>query len=157
MATSVDYSGRTVDLLIFQGTQPSGMVQVSLGFGDAGYLTTGIQKVSQTFALSFLMESGSVPDQRAYGTAFVTQFRLGYLRDESSVKAAFSFASDSVVRAMRIQAAQAGMPDDETIKSARLLSYSLDKGTGNLQLRVQITSEAGIARTVFLPIPVTIK
>ena len=157
MATSTDYSGRLVDVLIFQGTQPAGMVPVSLSFGSAGYLTTGIQKVSQSFTMFFLMDKGSVPAQPDYGTSFVSQFRLGYLRDESSVKSAFAFASDATVRALRAQAAAANLPADETIKSATLLGYSLDKATGNLQLRIQLTSDAGATRTVFLPIPVTIR
>jgi len=157
VATSVNYSGRKVDILIFQGAQPAGMVPVTLGFGEAGFLTTGIQKVAQTFAVFFLNDKGSVPAQPDYGTSFMQQFRQGYLQDESSVKSAFAFASDSAVRAMRAQAAAADLPADETIKSARLLGYSLDKATGNLQLRVQLTSEAGATRTVFLPVPVTIK
>ena len=155
--TSENYSGRKVDLLIFQGAQPAGMVPIVLSFGNAGLITTGIQKVVQTFTAFFFMDKGSVPAQPDYGTDFMRQMRVGYLKDESSVKSAFAFASDAAIRTMRKQAMTAGLPADETIASAKLLSYAISKAEGKLQMRVNISTDAGASRVVYLPIPVSIR
>ena len=154
---STDYSGRTVDLLIFQGVQPTGNPQITLGFGAAGEVVTGIQKLTQTFTTMFLTAQGSIPYWPTLGTNFVPHLQQGVIRDEASVKSEFQFASELIRQVLVLQTAQQATPDDEAFSSATLLSYSINKNTATLSLQIQIESLAGTTNTVFLPIPVPIR
>lgn len=153
-----DYSGRTVDLLIFQGTSPEGEKLVTLGFQDAGgEVTTGIQKICQTFTILFLTEVGSVPMMPLRGTGFVTAVRQGRLKDESDVQSEFALAAESVKTFLNLEADLLNLPEDETLESALLDRFDRNESTGTLTLYIRITSVAGEAREVFLPISVPIR
>ena len=45
---STDYTGRSVDLLIFQGVQEFGNQPIETGWGTSGQLCTGIQTLAQS-------------------------------------------------------------------------------------------------------------
>ena len=149
--SSVNYTGRLVDLLFFQGTQPQGETQVALAlFPDQ--VTTGIQKVCQTFALLFLTEKGTLPYQPLLGSDFISAMRRGELRDEAAVQLAFNVAATVIVRTMGIEARAQGLPDDEVITDAQLTRFLLDKKAATLKLYATLTTQAGAQREVFLPV-----
>ena len=156
---SVNYSGRMVDLLIFQGTKPTGEQRITLGFGDVGgEITTGIQKLAQMFTTLFLTETGSIPSQPNRGTGFVTAVRFGRIKDEQSVQAEFSLAAEAVRSQLALAEEEAvNVPADESLSSSILANYTLDKNSGNLILYVDITSNAGTSKTIYLPVPVPIR
>lgn len=158
MATSTDYTGRSVDLLIFQGVKAAGDQKLVLGFGDeGGEVVTGIQKLSQTFTTLFLTRLGTIPYHPELGTDFVTALQQGRIKDESDVKAEFAIAVEQIRQTLALQANENSLPDDETFDSAVLNSFNLDKAASKLTLSIQINSLAGSNRTIFLPIPVAIR
>lgn len=157
MATSIDYTGRSVDLLIFQGIKAAGDQKLYLGFGDAGEVVTGIQKLLQTFTTLFLTRRGTIQYHEELGTDFVGALQQGRIRDESDVKAEFAIAVEQVRQTLALQANQNELEDDEVFDSAVLNSFNLDKAASKLTLVIQVTSLAGASRTVFLPIPVAIR
>lgn len=157
MTVSTDYTGRTVDLLIFQGVQPAGDRRITLGFGEAGEVVTGIQKLVQTFTTMFLTAQGSIPYLPAWGTNFVPHLQQGVIRDEATVKSEFQFAIELIRQALVLEAAEQNIPDDEAYSSATLLSYSINTNASVLSLQIQIESVAGVTNTVFLPIPVPVQ
>lgn len=154
---STNYSGRKIDLLIFQGTQPAGDQKLTLAFGDAGEITTGIQKLAQMFTTLFLTERGSINSEPTRGTEFVTAVRRSRIRDESSLNSEFVMAAEAVRKFLALIEDEGGVPDDETFQSAVLDRFTLDEDAGQLTMFVRITSAAGSSRIVFLPIPVPIR
>lgn len=155
--SSTDYSGRKTDLFFFQGAAEIGQKKITLSFGDLGQVTTGIQKMSQTWALLFLTDEGSVPSNTKLGTRFLAMAAQGALRDNAEVKKEFNLASKRVKDVMDKVAAEEDSPDDETLASAMLVNVNLDKAQSLLQLSVKVTSKAGGTEEVILPISLAIK
>ena len=154
---SVDYTGRSVDLLIFQGTKAAGEQQVELGFGEAGEVVTGIQKVLQSFTTLFLARKGTVPSNLSLGSGFVSAMQQGRIQDESDVRNEFNLAAEDVRDVLALDAETNGLPDDEIFASAELISFALDKASQTISLKVRVTSAAGTSREVFLPVPLAIR
>lgn len=155
---STDYSGRTVDLLIFQGVKETGKQPVELAWGDVGYLCTGVQKVAQTWLVLFLTERGTVLDDPERGTDFLNAVRSGRIQVEEDVPAEFSIAADRVSRLMDQDAADAGdLPDDERLDFAQLIDYSIDRLASRLYLKILIQAISGAGTTIYLPVSTSIR
>ena len=159
MATSTNYSGRIIDLLIFQGTKPVGeaLIEQALGGEDGGYVTTGIQKLVQSFAILFMTERGTIQYAPDVGTGFITAVRQGSILDEADVQAQFETAREFVQQTLDLEADENELPEDEQFDSAELLSFSLNRAESLLTLYVKINSVAGEDRTVYLPVPLAIQ
>ena len=149
MAASADYAGRSVDLLVFRDTAPAGLRRVGTGFGAAGELTAGVQKLAQAWALLFL-------NRRPYGTGghFLRALGLGGILDPSDVNSNFAFAAAAIAGLLPDGES---IPDDERLEAAVLQSFSFDRESGRLNLTVKIRSRAGVERTFLLPTPVPIR
>jgi len=159
VAVSTDYTGRTIDLLIFQGVEASGKQPIDLAFGldTGGYICTGVQKVAQTWLTLFMTERGTVLNKPTRGSAFFTSLRRGRIRTEDDVVAEFAIAAEQVRQTMDLDAAEDGtLPDDERLDEAILLDYTIDRTIGSLYLKVRIRTIAGDSRDIILPVPVTI-
>lgn len=158
MALSTDYTGRTVDLCIMQGIAPSGDVQITTAYGDAGSLVSGIQKVVQSWLVLFLTERGTVLNKPTRGSSFITAVRRGRIQVEGDIPAEFSAAADHVRRTMELDAAVDGtLPSDERLRDAVLRGYQLFKAASTLSLDIEIRSVAGTTADVLLPVPISIK
>jgi hypothetical protein len=157
--SSADYSGRKVDLLIFENTAPAGQTRVRLGWSadGGGLVTTGIEKLVQSYTVAFLTRTGTSPYHPSQGSDFVLAMQRGRIREEADVKAEFAIATEQLRQFFALQAKQNSLPEDETLESAVLDSYALDKAAGKIMLKVAITSLAGSARTVYIPVPAAIR
>lgn len=156
MSTSINYVGRAVDLLIFQNTKPSGNQKVTMGFG-AGELTTGIQKVAQTFATILLTDVGSVYDQPEYGTDLIVSIQSGRTQNGSDLESAFNLAASVAKTIMNAASEAVDAPPDERLNTVILEDYVLDKNNGKITLRVSITTDAGFSTVIYLPVSVPIR
>ena len=157
MSTSTNYSGRMVDLLIFQNTKPTGNQKITMGFGAGGELTTGIQKVSQTFTTVLLTDVGSVYDQPEYGTNLIPSIQSGRTQNGSDLESVFNIAAAAAKTIMDAAADAAGYPADERLNVAELEDYVLDKNNGKIVLTVAITTDAGSSAVIYLPVSVPIR
>jgi len=158
VSASIDYTGRTVDILIFQGVKEYGDQQISTGFGEAGYVCTGIQKVAQTWAILFMTDLGSVMNKPTRGSSFLPAVRSGRIQVEEDVPAEFGLAAEQVRRTMELDASEdPDLQNDERLDEALLVDYFLFREQSLLQLKVRIKSLAGDERTVYLPVPVAIR
>lgn len=157
MSVTSNYTGRLVDLFIFQGAKPLDEQKITLSFGTGGAVTTGVQKMSQVFANHFLTEKGSVPLLPDKGTLFLTAIRQGRILDESSLQSEFVIATEAVKRAMSLQAEQNGLPEDEQIANIELVSFSIDKIKSTLVVYIKLTSVAGSAHDLFLPLSTALR
>jgi hypothetical protein len=158
MAVSVDYTGRQADLFIFQGARPTGDRKITLSFGDGGGLVTaGLQKLSQSWAILFLTEKGSIPHHLADGSEFVGAVRFGRIRSNADVRSFFGLAAESVRTQLGLLAEQGKVPADERLRSAVLTDFNADFNSGKLTLFVKLSSQAGNDVTILLPVPVAIR
>jgi len=156
MSTVVDYIGRTVDVLAFQGAEPGAEVLTtqSLFSGNAGgAVVTGIQKLSQRFLMELLTESGTIAYLPDRGSLFMARLRQGRLRNRIDARTAFTAAVVQVRRNLRNEETD-DTPDDEAFGGVELngLSVTGDK----LTLRITLRSLAGTSRQVILPLTVAI-
>lgn len=156
---STDFTGRTVDLLIFQGVQETGNQAIATGWGVAGELCTGVQKVAQSWTVLFLTDLGTVYQEPTRGSDFLTAVRSGRIQVDEDIPAEFGIASAQVQRTMDLDSSNADPTpeDDETLVRAELLDYDLDANAALLRLKVRLHTLAGDSRTIFLPIPVPVR
>lgn len=157
MAVTIDYTGRLHDLLMFQGAAPFGNRAITTGWGDAGEIVAGIQKVAQTWTILFLTERGTVLGDEERGTDFLRAVRTGLIRVEDDIPTYFGVAADNVQRTMDLDAADQGLPADERLDDAELDNYVIDRNSGLLRLNVGVTSIAGEGVDIVLPVPVSIR
>jgi len=132
----------TYDIGLFEGN-----VALS-GFGNITYAVTGPLKVSQKFALAFLMEVGTQEYELDFGTEFITVLKNGIVRTEMDVTTYFNEAADAVLQYMATQLT-GDEPDDEVLVSAVLSNFTLDPP--GLRLEVLLTTRDGTSRTIVLP------
>ena len=157
MAFTTDYSGRTIDLFIFQGAKPLGDQLIAPGFGPgSGKITTGIQKLVQKWAILFLTEIGSMEYHAELGTRFLTLASQGGIRDVATARGEFQLGAQLVQNTLAALETDS-MPADEKLSSAVLTAVSLTRRTGRLNMTVTITSEAGTSHDVILPVPIPIQ
>ena len=150
---SIDFTGRTVDLLIFQGVAPFGDNLVRRGYGGetGGQLVTGIQKVAQTFAMLFLTQQGTVPRDLEKGTSFLQAMRSGAIQNETDLVAEFGEAV-ALLQQQLINAESAELPLDEQFASAELVDFTIDRLQSSISLDINIRSVAGDELEFFLPV-----
>lgn len=159
MATATDYTGRTIDLSIFIGAQPTGEELLVLDFTPGGNVITGVEKMVQTYTLLFLTEQGTVEYYPTLGTPFITAVRKGFINNESDVKNQFNLAAELIRQTMDLaaDAASPSLPPDEIYESSELMSFSLDKAASLLTMQIKVNSQAGSSRAVILPVPLAIQ
>ena len=153
MAVTTDYTGRTVDLLIFDGVKATGMQRVNLEIGDTPKVCTGIQKVAQLFTIQLLTEKNS--DLVGLGgTSFLTAVRRGNIKNDGDIEFYFNLAVSEIMEYLNKNEG-ADVPDDENLVVAELLSFTIIPGY--LTLSVRLETLAGDTRDVILPVSVVIK
>lgn len=157
MVETTNYSGRLHDLFIMQGAKLRGEQQVELGFGTGGQITTGIQKLAQTFTVLFLTEVGSVPAMLTRGTRFVTAVRQGRIIDESSLQSEFALAVEELRQILDLEAEATNPPDDEAFASATLVNFEFNTAKSKLALYIRITSVAGTSHDLYVPLSVALR
>jgi hypothetical protein len=150
--TTINYSGRLVDLLIHQGVKAVGETQVQLSFGD-GLVCTGAQRAAQTFTQMFLTDVGSRLRDPNYGTHFMRALRNREITDENGVHAAFQAAVADIQEYL----SNVELPEDsdEQFVDATLTEWDL-RPTG-LSIYVTIETAAGTEREIYLPVKVAIR
>lgn len=151
---TVQYQGRRFDLLVLRGAQALGEVLLSqtvFGPESSGEVCTGVQMLAQRWVLEFLTIKGSMPFLPKRGCDFMSNFFAGHLRTELDVRQAF-LAASLQVRANLWAEEDDTMHNEDRLARADLLGVVI--GPETISLRIQITSLAGDARAVILPISV---
>jgi len=159
VSSIASYSGRTIDIAAWTGQQIGSTVQVTPALADAGQggeACTGVVKLAQRWQVEFFTITGSMTFLPARGCLFMQQLQQGQLQTTMDVEQAFYLAASTVASnlAAEDKIATPTPPADEQLASATLLSVTITADT--LLISVQLTSQAGTARTVILPVANTI-
>ena len=147
-----DYANRKYDVLALQNASTAKESRLDLvlyGADNAGKICAGIQKLAQRWLLEFLTEKGSMPGLPDRGCTFMTFVRRGVVKTQLNVTQTFN-ASNMRIRVTLQGEEYDGMPDDERLDDAELLSVGLLPGYMNLS--IAITSLAGDAREILVPV-----
>lgn len=148
------YVGRLVDLLAFQGQQPSGdtlLSQELLADNRGGEICTGVQKLAQRWLLEFLTVTGSLLYLPLRGCDFVGQLRQGQLRTTLDVQQAFYLAVQQIQVNLLAEDSMTSAPD-EVLGSVALDGVVISGDA--LTITVTILSSAGTSAELILPIDV---
>lgn len=151
----VDYSGRTVDLLLLQYVmEPTAEIAVIPDVSKEPRIVTGIEKLVQRYSNLFLTEIGSVRNSDGEGTEFMRQMYSGQIYDDNTLRAAAASANDNVFRQLREEDVGTDIPDDELIARSTILSTSIDRGKSQITVTVQIETESGATYTYVTPVAI---
>lgn len=150
-ATTTNYAGRDVDLLIFQGLDTQRETRVDMAIGNE--VCAGIQKVAQTFTILFLTDKGSQPWDPTRGTNFMSNLRNNRIRDDNMLQAQFQFALLDIFDYLEGRTND-DTPDDEVLAGAELLSWDLQ--SASLSMRVRLTTLAGTSRVYVIPTTIAV-
>lgn len=145
---STDYTGRVVDIstasLLATQVSPAA-ARTPLAFGDPTKVIAGVEKAVQAFVTALFTRQGETWDPDM-GCGFLTAVTTGQIR--TPIDAANYFSSE--VSGILLQINDPEGPDDEYIETAVFLSATVDHV--RISLRIQITTRAGTAVTVLVPI-----
>jgi hypothetical protein len=152
--TSTNYTGRRVDLFVFQGARFDGQKsQITPGFGDRGRVVAGVQRAVQQWAILLLTRRGTLPGSPELGTEFLDQADRGELRDTMAVTAAFNSAVMDVQQQLAV-GYRGDEYQDEIISQAELKEVNIT--AGGMDLTVELQTAAGRQLSVILPVAVAI-
>lgn len=156
--TSTDYTGRKVDLEIFQTENPvavSKQLDLTMTTGDVSRKVAGIQKLAQRYLLTFFTAQGTVKFNVKYGSIFMPAVAGGLLQSRTAIVQYFSFANINVGQQLRFQDQSVeglALPSDEKYAKSYLLDYAVDTSLSQLYLKVMLESLAGTTYTFILPV-----
>jgi hypothetical protein len=107
-------------------------------------------KAAQKFSTLFLTEKGTAAGDPDRGTSFVSSLRLGDVRNEFDVTAAFTNAVAEALAWLNAAQEEIDIPDDERITGAVLTSLQIN--APDIKLSIEITTAAGTARVITVPV-----
>lgn len=148
MATSTDYTGRQVDISIFPEMQTAGVL-VDAEFSNNTKAIAGAAMVAQNFTRILLTPFGHYKSDPLLGSNFFSVLTTRNMQFASDLSLSFLLESARTLRYMNSILTD-DVPDDERIKSATMLSASVN-GT-NVEMTIQIETVAGTSITFLLPV-----
>lgn len=160
MSTVLDYIGRTIDLLAYQGVTatssaiPEELIQSLVDDSGLSYITTGIEKLAQRVLIVLLTKQGSMLYNQTAGTTFMIDAQSGIWRTIADVELSFHAAKLDLVRQIRAQALDTD-PLDEQLVSIEFISASLLGDQAAISL--QLVSAAGTSFEFIAPLPLMVR
>lgn len=152
----VDYSGRTVDLLLLKTvlSVPVAGKRVSLDVADEPMVVTGVEKMVQRYAIAFINALGSTRFRPEHGTNIVPDAAQGLIYDMATLEA--DAAESNMLALNQITAADADeeTPDDERLVDSEVVGLEFSRGDSRIRVSVRLTSAAGNSYVYVIPVGV---
>ena len=153
MKTTTSYSNRTVDLSILKSpTGTEGDIIVNPDVSLTPMMVTGVQKLVQRFATTFLTIKGTVENYSDFGTPIMQKALSGGIYSEATFTTAAAEANALAFRQIREADEDLDTPDDEKLESSDIINLSLDRGSGTLSVTIELTTAAGAIVTFVTPL-----
>ena len=140
---TTNYTGRTKDLFISQGINPSLATtqQVNYGFGRLSYVVTGVQKLVQRYLIT-LFNAGLISRLNEVAGAGIGE-----------IPPTFALLNGPIVNDFRAyQAQNSSIPADEQLNTVSLTDYGV-KGD-SIYLSLALLTNAGDNVTFVLPVSI---
>ena len=153
---TTDYSNRQLDLEIMQTViRPVDSVLLSLSLTKQPIkVITGMQKLAQRFALTFLTQLADVHFDQTFGTDFWAALVQGAAQNTGQLQVAITLASTEAVAIMNnddVDVIYGAIPADEQLVSANLLDFTVDTSSGTIYLQIELINQAGDSYVYVLP------
>lgn len=153
----IDYSGRTVDLLLLKTILkvPALGHRVRLDAGGDPMIVSGIEKMVQRYAVAFLNALGSTKFRSGHGTRLIPEVAAGRVYDMSALTSAAA-AADLLAKTqiMESDAELPDTPDDERLTKSEIIDLEFDGSASRIRIEVELTSAAGDSYVYIIPVDV---
>ena len=156
--STIDYNGKQVDIEWLQTiTAPRQTAQrLHMRFAPTTKITAGMQKLAQRFTNTFLSTTGDIKFDQEFGTTFWHDLFRGVAQNMGRVAVAVVQAIVATLDIMQADDSETELygdiGDDERIVDATLLDYSIDRNSGTLILRIELTNRAGATYVYVVPV-----
>lgn len=162
--SKVDYAGRTVDLLLLKTILdvPVAMKRMGIDVSNVSgepMIVSGVEKMVQRFALTFITAMGSVKFRPDHGTRITPDVAQGRIYNMSSLRA--SAAEANMLARVQIRTddeamAEAGedTPDDERLVDSEVVDLEFSREKAKAMVSIRLTSAAGSSYTYIIPVAI---
>lgn len=159
VGSKIDYSGRTVDLLLLKTILdvPAINKRVNLDVSNvhgAPMIVTGVEKMVQRFAVCFLNAIGSTRFMPNHGTNIIPRVAGGFVYDISTLEA--EAAEANMVARVQVKEGDIDMdtPDDERLVDSAVVGLSFSREKARAEISIKLTTAAGDEFTYIIPVAV---
>lgn len=157
--TTSSYAGRTVDLLMLKTVLdvPAINRRVEIDVSNAKdepMIVSGIEKMVQRYALSFLNALGSTKFSPNHGTNIVPSVANGLVYNMSTLEAAAAEANLLAFRSVVSSDEGEDTPDDERLVDAEVDGMSFSREKSSVYVSIRLESAAGDSYVYVIPVGV---
>ena len=150
---TTNYTGRTIDLHIFQGVNAPNASDITPSFGLISNYCSGVQKLVQRYAILLLTELGSQELYPDFGSDLLTKLTsTSNNYNRSDLFTLFALANVKVSDVILAYQIENPLPLDEQLDVATLEEI-VTTTDGGVALRVNISTRAVGAIDFLLPLP----
>lgn len=153
----VDYSGRTVDLLLLKTVLdvPAVNKRVDLDVAGEPMIVTGIEKMAQRFAIAFINAIGSTKFRDDHGTELIPLAARGMIYSMATLETAAAAANLSALnQLMEADDEEEDTPDDERITESEVENLEFSQENARVRISIRLTTAAGKSYVYVIPVPV---
>ena len=150
----IDYSGRTVDLLLLKTVLgvPVANKRVDLDISEDPMIVSGVEKMVQRYAIIFINAMGSAKFRQRYGTNIVPNVGRGMVYNMSTLEAAAAEANLLASNQIKAADADEDTPDDERMVSSEIIDLKFYRETAGVMISVRLTTAAGKSYVYIIPV-----
>lgn len=154
--SKIDYSGRTVDLLLLKTVLdvPVAGERVDLDASGVPMIVAGVEKMVQRYAVAFINSLGSTKFRPRHGTGIVDKVGKGLVYDMSTLEAAAAEANLNAMKQIKAADALEGTPDDERLEKSEVYNLKFSRPKSSVGISVRLTTAAGKSFVYIIPVPV---
>lgn len=155
----IDYSGRTVDLLLLKTILDVPVVnrRVELDVSNVSgvpMIVSGIEKLAQRFAIAFINSAGSTMFAPDHGTEIIPSVSNGLVYNMSTLEAAAAEANMLAERQIKTADETEDAPDDERLDVAEVIGLEFSRERSYVRISIKLTSVAGSSYVYIIPVAV---
>lgn len=152
----IDYSGRTVDLLLLKTVMAVPVVnkRVGIDVSDDPMIVTGVEKMVQRFAIAFINAIGSTKFMPDHGTNLVPRVAAGMVYDMATLEMEAASANMLAIGQIISADEDEETPDDERLVSSEITGLEYLRGEERVKISVRLTTAAGKSYVYIIPVGV---
>jgi hypothetical protein len=155
----IDYSGRTVDLLLLKTVLAVPVVNKRVGLDvsnvvDEPMIVSGVEKMVQRYAIAFINAIGSTKFRQDHGTEIVPMVSAGMVYSMATLESVAAEAN--LLAGQQIMMADEGeeTPDDEKLVSSDIVDLEFSRERSMVRISVRLTTAAGDSYVYIIPVGV---
>lgn len=153
------YAGRTVDLLLLKTVSdvPVTDRNVTLDVSnvvDEPMVVSGVEKMVQRYAVSFINAIGSTKFVDGHGTNIIPSVANGLVYSTATLEAAAAEANLLAFRQLTAADDGEDTPDDERIVKSEVIGLSFSRARSAVSVSVRLESAAGDSYVYVVPVGV---